>query len=307
MDDQEDWNDRFKGLVYSYNPAYLEYLSKNFAIDSSNFPRASRKNHPSDSIVKVDSVEFGSSLFPVIAGPCGLESREQTLEVAMRMKTLGASIFRGFLWKGRTYPGLFEGVEEKGIPWLIEVKKEVGIPINIEVRTEEQLDLVLDAVDVVQIGARNMQNYELLKAVGRAKKPVILKNGLGAGLDEFLGAAEYILNEGNKNVMLCPRGVKSLQGNGSRFALDLCSFSILKHLTHLPVIGDPTHPGNHHLIIPSISMGIAACGADGLLVEVHPDPQNALTDRQQLLDYREFALTMEAIRRILRAIGRRLA
>jgi 3-deoxy-7-phosphoheptulonate synthase len=149
-----------------------------------------------------------------------------------------------------------------------------------------------------------MQNYELLKAAGRIKKPIILKNGLGSGLDEFLSAAEYILKGGNKNVILCLRGTKPLQGSGSRFALDLSSFAVLRHLTHLPIIGDPTHPADHHLIVPSVSMGIAACGADGLLVEVHPDPKSALTGRQQLLDYDEFAKTMVFIKRILWAIGR---
>jgi len=220
------------------------------------------------------------------------------------LKKKGVNIFRGFIWKGRTNPSAFQGVGDVGLEWLKEIKEEVGIPINTEVLSERHFKLVEDIVDVVQIGARNMQNYELLKTIGKSQLPVILKNGTGAGIDEILSAAEYIIQEGNKNVILCMRGTKSLAGSGSRFTVDMSVFSILKHLTHLPVIGDPTQGPDHHLLVPSVGFGMAACGADGIIVEVHEDPSKALTEKQQLLDYYEFDGMMEFVKNILHATGR---
>lgn len=298
-------NDEYWDLVSRYDPDFASFVSKKYAINSDKFPLAFRKGQKNTSIVNVAGVRFGlKDTFPVIAGPCGLESRENTIRSAKTMKKLGADIFRGFIWKGRTNPLSFQGVGDVGLKWLSEIKEEIGIPIDTEVLSEKHLELVKNIADVVQIGARNMQNYELLKAVGKTHVPVILKNGTGAGMDEILSAAEYILHGGNKNVILCMRGTKSLAGSGSRFTVDMSAFSILKHLTHLPVIGDPTQGSDHHLITPSVGFGMAACGADGIVVEVHENPSKALTEKQQLLDYSEFEVMMKLIRRILYATGR---
>jgi len=295
----------YRELVYKYDPEYLKFLVKQFAIDTKYFPLASRKTHHADTVVDVRGVRFGGGgHFATIAGPCGLENRHDTLETAKALEKLGADVFRGFIWKGRTCPTKFQGVGARGIAWLKDVKEQTGLRVNTEIISIEHFELVKRTSDMVQIGARSMQNYELLKAVGRSRIPVLLKNSPGSGLDELLCAAEYILRGGNRNVILCLRGTKPLTGSGSRFTLDMCAFSILKHLTHLPVIGDPSHPADHSAIVPSVAMGIAACGADGLLIEVHGNPKHALTDRKQLLDYTQFAQTMEFIRGILRVTGR---
>jgi 3-deoxy-7-phosphoheptulonate synthase len=293
-------------LVYGYDEDFLSYLKIKFAINSEQFPLVSREKHRRDSIIKVGKVQFGGGCnFPIIAGPCGLKSEKDSIQTAIELKGLGVDVFRGFIWKGRTNPSSFQGVGETGINWLRKVKEQTNLPIDTEILSENHLKLIKDIVDVIQIGARNMQNYELLKAVGSVKIPVILKNGPGAGIDELLCAAEYIARGGNKDIILCLRGTKSLAGSGSRFTLDMSGFAILKRLTHLPVIGDPTHPADHNAIIPSVAMGIAACGADGLLIEVYNKPEMALTDKKQLIDYSQFAKTMHFINGILATIGKK--
>ena len=302
---KENKMNSYKKLVYGYNADFLSYLKTQFAIDSTKFPLVSREKHPKDSVVKVGDVSFGGGYnYPIIAGPCGLETESQAISSALSMKKLGVHIFRGFIWKGRTNPYSFQGVGEKGITWLKKVKEKTGLPVDTEILSEEHLELVKDVVDIVQIGARNMQNYELLKAVSRISTPVILKNGPGSGIDELLCAAEYIAKGGNRNIILCLRGTKSLAGSGARFTLDMSAISILKHLTCFPVIGDPTHPADHSSIIPSVAFGITACGADGLLVEVHKNPSDALTDKRQLLDYEKFSETLNFINGILRVVGK---
>ena len=298
--------DEYWNLVSKYDPDFVSFVSNKFAINPDKFPLAFRGGQKKASIVDVAHVRFGvNDTFPLIAGPCGLESREGALRTAKAMKKMEVDIFRGFIWKGRTNPSAFQGVGEKGLDWLREIKETIGIPIDMEVLSERHLELVDGIADVLQIGSRNMQNYELLKVVGGTRIPVILKNGTGAGIDEILSAAEYILQGGNKNVILCLRGTKSFVGSGSRFTVDMSAFSILKHLTHLPVIGDPTQGADHHDIIPSVGFGMAASGADGLVVEVHENPSSALTEKQQLLNYNEFKVMMKFIRPILKATGRR--
>ncbi|MDE1850336.1 MAG: 3-deoxy-7-phosphoheptulonate synthase, partial [Candidatus Micrarchaeota archaeon] len=291
-----------------YSPKFLDYVSKQFAIDQNSFRLASRRLHPRNTIVKIGAVPFGDSkVFPVIAGPCGLDTKENAIKIANLLKKSGASVFRGFLWKGRTDAYTFQGVGEKGLGWLEEIKNRTGLPIDIEILNEQHLDLVKDLVDVVQIGSRNMQNYSLLKAVGRTNIPVILKNSPGSGLDELLCAAEYILKGGNRNVILCLRGTKPLTGSFSRFSLDMCAFPILKQLTHLPIIGDPTQSANNATIIPNVAMSIAASGADGLLVEVHTNPKEALTDKKQLLDYNQFRQTSIYLNKLIKIYGKKLS
>ncbi len=292
-------------LVSRYDPKFVSYLSNRFAINPDKFPLAFRGSQKRVSIVDVGKVRFGANdAFPIIAGPCALESRESALRAAKAMKKMGVDIFRGFIWKGRTNPSAFQGVGEEGLDWLSEIREGVGIPIDTEVLSERQLELVDGIADVIQVGARSMQSYELLKALGRVRTPVILKNGVGAGMDEILSAAEYILQGGNRNVIICLRGTKSFAGSGSRFTVDMSAFSILKHLTHLPVIGDPTQGPDHHAIVPSVGFGMTVCGADGLVVEAHEDPPSAITERQQLLDYHEFREMMKFVRLMLDATGR---
>jgi 3-deoxy-7-phosphoheptulonate synthase len=239
-------------------------------------------------VVEIAGRSIGGGSFALIAGPCTVESREQTLETARAVRDAGGTLLRGGAYKPRTSPYAFQGLGRAGLRLLAEAKLETGLPVVTEVMDVRDLDQVLSVADVVQIGARNMQNYSLLTEVGRAGRPVLLKRGLSSTLEELLMAAEYVLREGNDAVMLCERGIRTFE-TAYRFTLDLTAVPVLKQLSHLPVIVDPSHAaGQRDLVLP-LSLAAAAAGADGIIVEVHPDPGNAICDGPQSLPTADFA------------------
>jgi 3-deoxy-7-phosphoheptulonate synthase len=258
-----------------------------------------------DSTVWVGDVAIGGSRVVVIAGPCSVESREQALATARAVKGAGAQVLRGGAFKPRTSPYSFLGLEEEALRILAEARELTGLPIVTEAMDARQLELVVKYADMVQIGARNMQNYTLLRDAGRMKRPVMLKRGPGATIEELLLAAEYIMAEGNPNVVLCERGIRTFE-TYTRFTLDLNAVPVLKRLTHLPVIVDPCHgTGKWEFVTPMARASVAA-GADGLLVEVHPEPAKALSDGPQQLTPQNFALMMQELDAIALAVGRRV-
>ncbi len=262
-----------------------------------------REMQPEDTVVQVGNVRVGGPAITVIAGPCSVESREQTVPSARQLKKMGANLLRGGAFKPRTSPYTFQGLGEEGLQILAEARQESTLPIVSELMSADNLALIEQYVDVIQIGARNMQNYPLLKRVGKSSKPVLLKRGMAATLEEFLLAAEYIMAEGNRNVILCERGVRTFS-DYSRFTLDLSIVPELKRISHLPVIVDPSHAtGKRNLVIPLARAAIAA-GADGVMVEVHTDPKRARSDGGQALTPEMFAELMEELRIITRAVRR---
>src|SRR6202142_28889 len=234
--------------------------------------------HGERTVLDIGGRKIGGDNFALIAGPCTVESREQTIETARVVRDAGATLLRGGAYKPRTSPYAFQGLGQGGLRLLAEAKAETGLPIVTELMDISDLDAVLEVADVIQIGARNMQNYPLLAEIGRAGRPVLLKRGLSATLDELLMAAEYILKEGNPNVMLCERGIRTFE-TAYRFTLDLMAVPVLKGLTHLPVIVDPSHAAGKRALVPALSLAAAAAGADGIIVEVHPNPEEAICDR----------------------------
>lgn len=262
------------------------------------YKNVNRKFHPDDSIIKIaDGVEIGGGNFQVIAGPCSVESESQVCEVAMSVKEAGGKLYRGGAFKPRTSPYAFQGMREEGIKLLLEAKNQSGLPIVTEVMDISHLPLFED-VDVIQVGARNMQNFELLKELGHLDKPILLKRGLSSTLQELLMSAEYIMAGGNEKVILCERGIRTFE-TATRNTLDLASIPLLKTMTHLPVIVDPSHAtGIAHLVKP-MAMAAAAAGADGLMIEVHNDPTKALCDGAQSLTPAAFADMMDAVNAIL--------
>ena len=264
---------------------------------------ASRIFKPEPTIVEVEGVKIGGSNIVIMAGPCAVESREQLFESAMAVKKAGAQFLRGGAFKPRTSPYSFQGLEEEGLKMLKEAKELIGLKIVTEVMDVHSVELVAQYADVLQIGARNMQNFPLLKAVGRINKPVLLKRGLAATLEEWLSAAEYILSEGNKDVILCERGIRTFE-TYTRNTLDLSAVPAIKKLSHLPIVVDPSHgTGKWHLVAPMAKAAIAA-GADGLIIEVHPDPKNALSDGAQSLTPENFEALCQDIKVIAKAVGR---
>src|ERR1700722_18456901 len=244
--------------------------------------------HGERTVIDIEGRKIGGENFALIAGPCTVESREQTIETARVVRDAGATLLRGGAYKPRTSPYAFQGLGQEGLRLLAEAKQETGLPIVTELMDMRDIDAVLEVADVVQIGARNMQNYPLLAAIGRSGRPALLKRGLSSTLDELLMAAEYILKEGNPNVMLCERGIRTFE-TAYRFTLDLMAVPVLKELSHLPVIVDPSHAaGRRDLVLP-LSLAAAAAGADGIIVEVHPNPDEAICDGPQALIADEFA------------------
>jgi 3-deoxy-7-phosphoheptulonate synthase len=242
----------------------------------------------------------------MIAGPCTVESREQTLETARIVNEAGATLLRGGAYKPRTSPYAFQGLGLEGLRLLAEAKAETGLPIVTELMDMRDIDAVLDVADVVQIGARNMQNYPLLAAIGRSGRPALLKRGLSSTLDELLMAAEYILKEGNPNVMLCERGIRTFE-TAYRFTLDLMAVPVLKELSHLPVIVDPSHAAGRRELVKPLSLAAAAAGADGIIVEVHPNPEEAICDGPQALRADEFAEFSAAVEQAAALAGKALS
>ena len=269
---------------------------------SEPYKRANRKFHPHDTIVKVtDTVSVGAGNFAMIAGPCSVESREQIVQIAKQVKAAGATMLRGGAFKPRTSPYDFQGLKADGIELLLEAKKETGLPIVTEIMDARHLPL-FENVDVIQVGARNMQNFELLKAVGRQKKPVLLKCGLANTLEEFVMSAEYIMAEGNENVILCERGIRTFE-TATRNTLDLSAVAVLHEKTHLPVIVDPSHATGVARYVQPMAMAAAACGADGLIIEVHNDPPHALCDGAQSLRPEQFAEVNRAVQAIRKTVS----
>jgi 3-deoxy-7-phosphoheptulonate synthase len=247
------------------------------------------------SVIEIDGRRIGGEHFSLIAGPCTVESREQTLTTARAVRDAGASLFRGGVYKPRTSPYAFQGLGEAGLRILAEAKEETGMPIVSELMDARDLEPMLEVVDVIQVGARNMQNYPLLSEIGRAGRPVLLKRGLSSTLEELLMAAEYILKEGNPNVLLCERGIRTFE-TAYRFTLDLTAIPVLKEMTHLPVIVDPSHAAGRRALVEPLSLAAAAAGADGIIVEVHPHPEEAICDGPQQLyaaDFADYAAKVE--------------
>ena len=262
--------------------------------------------HGERTVLDIEGRKVGGENFALIAGPCTVESREQMMQTARVVRDAGATLLRGGAYKPRTSPYAFQGLGQEGLRLLAEAKAETGLPIVTELMDMRDLDPVLEVADVVQIGARNMQNYPLLAEVGRSGRPALLKRGLSSTLDELLMAAEYILKEGNPNVMLCERGIRTFE-TAYRFTLDLMAVPVLKELTHLPVIVDPSHAaGRRELVLP-LSLASAAVGADGIIVEVHPNPEEAICDGPQALKAEDFAEFSVAVERAAALAGKALS
>ena len=264
---------------------------------SEPFKQANRKFHPKDTIIEAGNARIGGGYFAMIAGPCSVESEEQIIAVASAVKESGASILRGGAFKPRTSPYAFQGLRGEGIRLLLEAKKETGLPIVTEIMDLSQLYL-FDEVDVIQVGARNMQNFEMLKELGHLHKPILLKRGLSSTLQELLMSAEYIMAGGNQQVILCERGIRTFE-TVTRNTLDLSAVPALRAMTHLPIIVDPSHATGHASMVKPMAIAAAAAGADGLMIEVHNDPANALCDGQQSLTPAQFADTMQAVQAVL--------
>ncbi len=267
---------------------------------------ASREFHQENTVIEVGDVRIGGDQIAIMAGPCSVESREQILETARAVKEAGAVILRGGAFKPRTSPYSFQGLGEEGLKLLAEAREETGLLVVTEVMSPDQVPLVAHYADILQIGARNMQNYPLLRAVGEVDKPVLLKRGMSSTIEELLLAAEYILSRGNYNVMLCERGIRTFE-RATRNTFDINAIPVLKELTHLPVIADPSHGvGLWQHVIP-VARGAIAAGADGLLIEVHPDPAKAWSDGAQSLTPENFARLVAEVRRVAEAVGRSVA
>ncbi len=262
--------------------------------------------HGERTVLDIDGRKVGGDNFALIAGPCTVESREQMLTTARVVRDAGATLLRGGAYKPRTSPYAFQGLGQEGLRLLAEAKAETGLPIVTELMDISDLDAVLEVADVIQIGARNMQNYPLLAEIGRSGRPALLKRGLSATLDELLMAAEYILKEGNPNVMLCERGIRTFE-TAYRFTLDLMAVPVLKELTHLPIIVDPSHAAGRRDLVGPLSLAAAAVGADGIIVEVHPNPDEAICDGPQALKADGFAEYAQTVERAAALAGKALS
>ena len=267
---------------------------------SEPFKSANRKFHPEDSVIDISGVKIGGGNFAIIAGPCSVESETQILEVARSLKASGASLLRGGAFKPRTSPYDFQGMKAEGIELLLEAKKDTGMPIVTEIMNEKHLPL-FEEVDVIQVGARNMQNFELLKALGKTNKPILLKRGLANTLKELLMSAEYIMSEGNENVILCERGIRTFE-TYTRNTLDLSAVPMLRKLTHLPIVVDPSHATGIASLVEPMALAAAAAGADGLMIEVHNNPAEALCDGPQSLTPEQFASVAAKVRKVREAL-----
>jgi len=263
----------------------------------------SREIKPEPSIIDVDGVKIGGEEIVVIAGPCSIETEEQVLETAHAVKASGAKILRGGAYKPRTSPYAFQGLQLTGLKYLDKAKEQTGLKIVTEVVCVNDIDLVCEYADMIQIGARNCQNYSLLKRVGQTRLPVLLKRGMATTVKEFLMSAEYIMSQGNYQVILCERGIRTFE-DSTRFTLDLNCVPVLKELTHLPVIVDPSHGTGNWKYVQPMSRAAIAAGADGLMIEVHPNPQEAVSDGPQSLKTDKFDLFMADMRKIAAAMGR---
>lgn len=272
---------------------------------SEPFKKANRKFHPDDTVIEVGGVKFGGGEFGVMAGPCSVESEEQCMTIAASVKKAGAAVFRGGAFKPRTSPYAFQGMGEEGLAILSKVKREFDMPIVSEIMDARDLPL-FDDIDILQVGARNMQNFTLLKELGKIDKPILLKRGLAATIDELLMAAEYIMAGGNERVMLCERGIRSYDTR-TRNVFDVSAVPVLRGLTHLPIIADPSHATGYTRLVPPVAYAATAAGADGLEVEVHHDPAHAASDGAQALLPEQFDEMMRRLSLIRAAVAEPLA
>jgi 3-deoxy-7-phosphoheptulonate synthase len=269
------------------------------------YKMVSREFRPQNTVVNINGVAVGGPEFVVMAGPCAVENRDQVLTAARAVKKAGASILRGGAFKPRTSPYSFQGLGEDGLKILLAAKRETGLPIVTEVISPELVPLVSEYADILQIGARNMQNYALLEAVGKIRKPVLLKRGMMSTVEELLMAAEYILSNGNQQVILCERGIRTFE-NSTRNTLDISAVPVIKRNSHLPIIIDPSHAAGHTEFVPALALAAVAAGADGLIVEVHPCPETAWCDGVQSLSLEAFSEMMTGVRAVATALGRPL-
>ncbi len=293
------------GLIGDTSRVDMELLNSLEIVDSVKrvsepFKQANRKFHPEDTVVEVGDVKIGGGHFAMIAGPCSVETEEQMIEVAMAVKASGANILRGGAFKPRTSPYAFQGLKGEGIRLLLEAKKASGLPIITEIMNINTLDLFAD-VDIIQVGARNMQNFDLLQELGKTRKPILLKRGLANTLQELLMSAEYIMSGGNENIILCERGIRTFE-TYTRNTLDLSAVPSLHELSHLPVVVDPSHATGKIRLIPTMAAAAAASGADGLMIEVHNNPACALCDGAQSLTPAQFDDVAKKVFKILEAI-----
>lgn len=266
---------------------------------------ANKAFHPEDTIVDVSGVKVGGGHMAIIAGPCSVESEEQVIEIAQKAKASGANLLRGGAFKPRTSPYSFQGMGEAGLDILCKAKEATGLPIVSELMSAEYLDVFDEKVDLIQIGARNMQNFDLLKRLGKTKRPILLKRGLNATYEEWMMSAEYILASGNDNVILCERGVRTFE-TYTRNTLDLQAIPVIKRMSHLPIIVDPSHAGGKWWLVESMAKASIAAGADGLMVEVHNNPECALCDGAQSLKPEKFDALMQDIKQIVKVFGKEI-
>ena len=293
------------GLVGDTSRVDIELLNSLEIVESVKrvsepFKQANRKFHPADTVIDAGGVKIGGGHFAVIAGPCSIETEEQIVDVAMAVKASGADILRGGAFKPRTSPYAFQGLKDAGIKLLLKAKEASGLPIITEIMNIRALELFED-VDIIQVGARNMQNFDLLQELGKTKKPILLKRGLANTLQELLMSAEYIMSEGNENVILCERGIRTFE-TATRNTLDLSAVSVLHELTHLPVVVDPSHATGKARLVPPMALAATAAGADGIMVEVHNNPSCALCDGAQSLTPSQFHELNHRVRMIREAI-----
>ena len=293
------------GLIGDTSRVDIDLLKSLEIVDSITrvsepFKQANRKFHPNDTIVQVGDVRIGGGYFVSIAGPCSVESEDQIIEVATAVKSAGANILRGGAFKPRTSPYAFQGMREQGIDLLLKAKKATGLPIVTEIMNISTIDLFAD-VDIIQVGARNMQNFDLLQELGKTKKPVLLKRGLANTLQELLMSAEYIMSEGNENVILCERGIRTFE-TYTRNTLDISAVTALHNLSHLPVVVDPSHATGKASMVMPMALAATAAGADGIMIEVHNNPACALCDGPQSLTPNQYDEVCHRIRKIREAI-----
>lgn len=266
---------------------------------------ASREFNKRGSKIRFGDIEIGGRKLVIMAGPCAVESENQLVQTAMEVKKLGATVVRGGAFKPRTSPFAFQGLEEAGVELLSKVRAEMGIPVVSEVVDIQNIELLSKHVDILQVGARNMQNFALLRELSKLRQPILLKRGLSATVTEWLTAADYLLAEGNKKVILCERGIRTFE-DSTRFAMDISSVSVVKRFSHLPIIVDPSHAAGHSAYVGSLAKAAIAAGADGLLIEVHPNPAEALVDGLQSLDLPSFKKLMTELKPVAKAVGREI-
>ena len=264
---------------------------------------ASREFSQRNSVVNVDGVEIGTPRVIIMAGPCAVESEQQLMDTAKAVKECGAAVVRGGAFKPRTSPFSFQGLEEEGIKMLAKVKSNLNIPVVTEVVQIQDIELLAKHVDILQVGSRNMQNFALLKELSKLDHPILLKRGFSATITEWLTAADYLLSGGKNNVILCERGIRTFE-DSIRFSMDISSIAVIKHFSHLPIILDPSHAAGHFAFVPSVAKAAIAAGADGLLIEVHPNPEEALVDGLQSLNLPNFKQLMTEMKSIAQAVGR---